>query len=206
MKKLTYFVALAFIMSAVSVVSCSSGGTKGDGKNGDSKKETTVKTPRDSSLTKCLEIRYIDEERLLEEYNLAKDFKESMTRSQSKLVSATQSREKDIQQLAAQIESKMKSNGYSTETEYNADMARLQKKQQDAQSYLANLQRSTEIEMNQLQTQLQDSIKSFVKTFSEENGYDAVLLQSAGFYFSLSLDVTDEVIEGLNAGYNKVAK
>lgn len=71
---------------------------------------------------------------------------------------------------------------------------------------MGNLQRSTELDINQLQTQLQDSIKSYVKVFSEKNGYDAVLLQSAGLYFNPSLDVTKEVVEGLNARYVKVAK
>ena len=45
-----------------------------------------------------------------------------------------------------------------------------------------------------------------MKVFSEKNGYDAVLLQSAGLYFNPKLDVTKAVVEGLNARYVKVAK
>ncbi len=142
----------------------------------------------------------------MEEYNLAKDFKESIQRSQSKLISAQQSRENELQQLGSQIENKMKSNSYTSESEYNADIARAQKKQQDAQTYLGNLQRTTELEISQLQNQLQDSIQSYIKIFSEKNGYDAVLLKSAGLYFNPALDVTEEVVKGLNSRYNKVAK
>ena len=100
----------------------------------------------------------------------------------------------------------MKSNSYTSESEYNADIARAQKKQQDAQTYLGNLQRTTELEISQLQNQLQDSIQSYIKIFSEKNGYDAVLLKSAGLYFNPALDVTEEVVKGLNSRYNKVAK
>ncbi|MCM1293741.1 MAG: OmpH family outer membrane protein [Bacteroides sp.] len=213
MKKISFYVAQVCIIAAASMITCSCGGDaqKNDknapkttaAKKGDVKVVSdTVSTPVPGNLN----IRYIDEEKLFEKYSLAKDFQESITRLQSKLISAQESRTKDIQQLGAEIESKMKNNGYTSESEYNADMAKFNKKQQDAQSFLANLQRSTELEVNTLQTQLQDSIKSYLKTFSLENGYDAVLLQSASLYFNPAYDVTDQVVEGLNARYNKVQK
>lgn len=206
MKKTILSVALLFAaLTSVSLSSCVDKEAAGD-KNKTTKKETVTKGGNENASTGSLNVRYVDEEKLLEEYNLAKDVKEAMTRAQSKFVSAQQSRVNEIQQLGNQIEQKMKSNGFSSEAEYNAAVAQFQKKQQDAELYVGNLQRSTELDINQLQTQLQDSIKSYVKVFSEKNGYDAVLLQSAGLYFNPSLDVTKEVVEGLNARYVKVAK
>lgn len=214
MKKISYFVAqLAILAAASSMIACSGNGAdskteKAKDKTSTAKTETkkeagdTTSAPVEGQIT----VRYIDEEKLFEDYSLAKDFQESITRLQSKLISAQESRAKDIQQLGSQIESKMKSNGYATESEYNADMARFNKKQQDAQTYLANLQRTTELEVNQLQTQLQDSVRNYVKEFSLENGYDAVILKSASLYFNPAFDVTAKVVEGLNARYNKVQK
>lgn len=218
MKKISYLVACVATVAVASTLFACGGKDaekKADGKDaakpaaaapakkgGEKVVTDTTSTPAAGQIT----IRYIDEEKLLEEYSLAKDFQESITRLQSKLISAQESRAKDIQTLGAQIESKMKNNGYSSESEYNADMARFNKKQQDAQSYLANLQRTTEVEVNQLQTQLQDSVRNYVKQFSLENGYDAVILKSASLFFNPAFDVTDEVIEGLNARYNKVEK
>lgn len=206
MKKTILSVALLFAaLTSVSFSSCVGKDAPGD-KNKTTKQETVTKGGNGNASAGSLNVRYIDEEKLFEEYNLAKDVKEAMTRAQSKLVSAQQSRVNEIQQLGNQIEQKMKSNGFTSEAEYNAAVAQFQKKQQDAELYVGNLQRSTELDISQLQTQLQDSIKSFVKVFSEKNGYDAVLLQSAGLYFNPSLDVTKEVVEGLNARYVKVAK
>ena len=82
-------------------------------------------------------------------------------------------------------------------------MAAAQKKQADAQNYLANLQRTTEAEIAQQQVQLMDSIRNYVKIYNEDKHYDAILLKSAGLYFDESLDVTKEILEGLNARYNK---
>lgn len=218
MKKISYFVAqLAIVAVASTMFAC--GGNEAEKKTENKQPKTSTvasagkndktKTPGDTISAPAdgqINVRYIDEEKLLQEYSLAKDFQESITRLQSKLISAQESRAKDIQTLGSQIESKMKNNGYSSESEYNSDMARFNKKQQDAQTYLANLQRSTEAEVAQLQTQLQDSIRNYVKQFSLDNGYDAVMMKSVSFYFNPAFDVTDQVLEGLNARYNKVQK
>ncbi len=78
--------------------------------------------------------------------------------------------------------------------------------QQDAQNYLAKLQRDTEQELAQQQQQLTDSIESFIKDYNKTKGYDAILLKAAGVYFNPALDITDEVVKGLNARYNKVSE
>lgn len=215
MKRTSYFVApLLMLALASSMIGC--GGkdnaadksaaepkkeVKASEKNADAKLDTTA-----APLHGQINARYLDEERLMSEYSLAKDFQESITRLQSKLMSAQESRAREIQQLGVQIETKMKNNKYTSEAEYNADMAAFNKKQQDAQNYLANLQRTTEAEVAQLQSQLQDSIRGYVKEFSIEHGYDAVLLGSASVYFNPAFDVTDEIVKGLNARYNKVEK
>ncbi len=205
MKRLSYLVAqLAVVTAVIFAPSC---GNSNEAQGvADSAAADSVAVADSTKVPTNLAIRFIDDEKLMAEYNLAKDFKETIQRSQSKLMSAQQSREKELQQLGTQIENKLKSNSYTSESEYNADMTRAQKKQQDAQNYLANLQRTTELEITQLQTQLQDSIQTYIKGYCKEKGYDAVLMKSASWYFNPVLDVTDDVVKGLNSRYNKVAK
>ncbi len=100
----------------------------------------------------------------------------------------------------------MRSNGYLSEDSYNADVAKLNKMQESAQNYLGNLQRNTEMEMAQQQQQLQDSVQNYIKEYNKSKGYDAILFKAAGVYFNPALDITDEIVEGLNARYNKVQK
>ena len=88
----------------------------------------------------------------------------------------------------------------------NADNAKLQKMQNDAQNYLAGLQQTIQNEMTQSQIQLQDSIENFMKVYAKKKGFDMVLNKSAVLYIDPKYDVTDEVIEGLNKRYNKVEK
>lgn len=202
MKKVTLLLAsVAFCGMTIATASCG----KSDNKNGKSQSDSTkvVEAPVQKG---SLNIRYVDDEKLMTDLNIAKDYTESVQRAQSKLMSAQTTRENDIRQLASQIETKMKNNGYTTEAEYNGDMARLQKKQQDAQTYLANLQTTTMNELEQMQIALSDSITNYIEELAKSKGYDAVLHKSAGFYMQESFDITKSVIEGLNAKYTKVSK
>ncbi|MDE5895333.1 MAG: OmpH family outer membrane protein, partial [Muribaculum intestinale] len=89
---------------------------------------------------------------------------------------------------------------------FQSDQETFNKKQAEAQNYLASLQREAEQEMIQQQIQLTDSIEAFIKDYNRKKGYDAILYKAAGVYFNPALDITNEVIDGLNKRYNKVAE
>lgn len=151
-------------------------------------------------------IRYIDMDSLLTKYYLAKDVQEFTLRTYSELDNAQRVRAAEIQKFGQQIDDKMRSNGYLSEQSYNADMQKLQKMQQDAQNALGALQNKAERELAIQNQQLNDSIQSFLVEFNKAYHYDAILMKAAGLYFNPSLDITDEVVKGLNARYNKVEK
>ena len=127
-------------------------------------------------------------------------------RQVSKIDNAQRSRGAEIQKLANQIQQKINSNGYLSQESFNSDQELLNKKNTEAQNYLASLQREAEQEMIQQQMQLNDSIEAFIKEYNKTRGYDAILYKAVGVYFNPALDITDEVIKGLNARYNKVAE
>lgn len=151
-------------------------------------------------------IRYIDEDSLLAQYNLAKDINEAMLRRSNQFDNEQQRRARDIQKLASDIESKYKNNGYLTQESFNSDQNKLAKMQSDAENYMARLQRDIQNEMVQNQIQLNDSINNFMKAYCQEKGFNAVLRKTASFYIDAKYDVTAEVVEGLNKRYNKVVK
>lgn len=61
-------------------------------------------------------------------------------------------------------------------------------------------------EIAQRQIELNDSIEAFIRDYNKEKGYDAILFKAAGVYFNPALDITKEVIDGLNARYEKGRK
>jgi len=151
-----------------------------------------------------LKIRYIDEDSIMANYNLAKDINEAMLRRQNQYDAAQKQRGNEISKFGNAMQQKYQNNQYLTEEAFNADQAKLQKMQADAENYLGSLQQSIQNELSQSQIQLLDSIDNFLKDYAKKKGFDMVLRKSATLYIDAKYDVTDEVIEGLNKRYNKV--
>ena len=151
-----------------------------------------------------LKIRYIDEDSIMANYNLAKDINEAMLRRQNQFDAAQKQRGNEISKFGNAMQQKYQNNQYLTEEAFNADQAKLQKIQADAENYLGNWQQSIQNELTQSQIQLLDSIDNFMKDYAKKKGFDMVLRKSATLFIDEKYDVTDEVIEGLNKRYNKV--
>lgn len=151
-------------------------------------------------------IRFVDEDSIMNNYSLAKDINEAMLRRQNQFDAAQSQKGNEISKFGNAMQQKYQNNGYLTEESFKADQAKLQKMQDDAQSYLGKLQQSIQNELSQSQVQLLDSIDNFMKEYAKQKGYDMVLRKSATLYIDPKYDVTQDVIEGLNKRYNKVAK
>jgi outer membrane protein len=115
------------------------------------------------------------------------------------------SREKELQSLGNSIQQKLNANGYLSEDSYKADVNSFNNKQAQAQNYLANEQQKASNAMAVQEQRLNDSINNFIVDYNEAHHYDAILYKAAGVYFNPSLDITKEVIEGLNKRYKSAA-
>lgn len=184
---------------ALSLTSC------GDNSAGDAAASVTTPAAISADGATSINIRYIDGDSVLNNYLLAKDLQDATMRAVQRLDNARNAKAAEIQRFGASIEQKARSNGYLNQQSYEADVQKLQKMQQDAENYIAGLSRNADNELAQQQQQLSDSIEKFIKEFNASRGYDAILYKNAGVYFNPALDITAEVIDGLNALYNKTA-
>lgn len=168
--------------------------------------ETTPTSTVESgeSFASSTNIRYIDLDTIMEYYHLAKDVQEFTIRTYSELEQAQRTEANKIQKFGQSIEDNMRKNVYLSEQSYNADVQKLNKMQADAQNALAARQRKAEQDLLVQNQQLNDSIQSFIKDYNSSHHYDAILFKAAGVYFNPALDITKEVIEGLNGRYNIV--
>ncbi len=190
-KNYTKFALFAAVLMMVSATSCNN------------KPAEAPKTANGAAMEN-LKIRYIDEDSIMANYNLAKDINEAMLRRQNQFDAAQKQRGNEISKFGNAMQQKYQNNQYLTEEAFNADQAKLQKMQADAENYLASLQQSIQNELNQSQIQLLDSIDNFMKDYAKKKGFDMVLRKSATLFIDEKYDVTNEVIEGLNKRYNKV--
>ena len=160
----------------------------------------------DTSTTGRMIIRYIDGDSLMANYNLAKEISEAMLRRSNQIDNEQQKRGAEITRFGNEIQNKYQNNGYLTQESFNADQAKLQQMQIDAQNYLAKLQRDAQNEMQQYNMQLNDSVENFINEYAKLKGYDMIIYKASGVYMDAKFDVTKEVVDGLNKRYTKVEK
>lgn len=203
MKKI-YCTFGSLIVSAILIsgmVSCGE-----NSKEGAAKTTSPAKTAQTSSTSGLPNYRYVDVDSILAKYNLAKDYNEEMMRMQTSAESQMKQHETKIQSFAQQVQNKMQNNGYLTKESYEADEKTMANMQNDAQRSMASLQENLAKAADQAQKTINDSITAFIENYNKTRGYDAIFYKNATLYINPALDITDEVIEGLNARYNKVKK
>ena len=169
-------------------------------------KPATAKAKSEKTMQTLPNYRYVDLDTILSRYNLAKDYNEEILRMQNNAESQMRQHQNKIQNFATTVQNKMQNNGYLSEASYNADMAVYNQKQQQAQNYLGSLQMKAQEEAARQQQVFLDSINSFLATYNKAHHYDAIIVYSPGDYFNPALDITQEIVDGLNAAYKKSAK
>lgn len=194
-KNLLTILTLAILL--IAGASCND--SKNDAK-ADSKKPAAAKTQGDLP-----NYRYVDIDTVLAKYNLAIDYTEEMQRLQNNMEAEAKRHESSIKSFASSMQSKYQNNQY-TEATYNQDQQKIQQMQNNAAASLDKLQRSAADAAMASEKVVQDSIKNFIKSYNDAHHYEAIFLKAATLYIDPALDITDEVVEGLNARYNKVKK
>jgi len=197
MKKIALFLGgfAALIAIAIAAPSCTSSN------------KTADKTAADSTLA-AGSIVFFDMDRVLQEYDMANDLRsvvETKVNSINQEVNRRGSKlEKDIKSFQDKI-----NKGLLTQSVAEAQNAKLQQDQIDFQNYAAQKQQEISEEQAVMMNQLADAIKTFVDEFNQEKGY-AMILATQGDILPApvvtadpALDITDAILEGLNAKYIK---
>ncbi len=122
-------------------------------------------------------------------------------RELNKLQQWHENKQRELQGLANTINQKQQNNVYLSQASMQEDVNNLQKKSEEAERYFNTQQQRLAMAGNEMQMRLNDSINNFIKDYNAVHGYDAILLREAGVYFKPELNISAEVIEGLNARF-----
>lgn len=171
------------------------------------KKETPKKAVASANAQHQLpNYRYVDIDTILSKYKLAIDYSEEMLRMQNNLENEAKRHENTIKAFANSMQNKYQNNQYTSEQAFNADQTKLQQMQNNASVSMDKLQRSNLEAAAAADKVVQDSIHNFINRYNSKHHYDAIFMKAATLYIDPALDITEEVVEGLNAGYTKVKK
>ncbi len=153
-------------------------------------------------------IVYFNMDRVLAEYDMASDLSSVMETKANSI-------NEELNRRGTKLESDIKAfqdkinKGLMTQSVADVQSQRLQQQQYDFQNYTAQKQAEIAEEQQVMMNQIADAIKSFLDSFNAEKGY-AMILATQGDILPLpvacgntDLDITDDILEGLNAAYVK---
>ena len=146
-------------------------------------------------------IRYIDMDSLLSAYTLAQEIAQSNQILALQYQQQERQKQNELERLGSDIERKRQNSVYMTQESFQSDVDNFNRKQNEAASFLGKQQERIQNEMMIRQRRLNDSINNYIKEYNATRGYDAILLREAGLFFKPELNITAEIIEGLNARY-----
>ena len=173
--------------------------------NKEAKTTETKKTDNTTAVVSTSEkIVYVNSDSLLTKYEYFKDLKvkfEGKTKNaQSDMQAKGQAFQREVAQYQQSAQTLSADQRKSTEE-------RLARKQQELQTYQQNAGGALQNEQAVENEKLYDKVAAYLKVYAKEKGFKMVLTYSKGnsaiLFADESLDVTSEVIKGLNAEYSK---
>lgn len=158
--------------------------------------------------TSSLKIAYVDIDTLLTSYNLWKDLNEDMIRKEENIRVALNEKAKDLQNDYEEFERKLNNNGFATLERAESEQNRILKKRQDLEELQERLSNELAIESNKNNVLFRDSINSFINQYNKAKGYNIILSRLGDniLYIDNAMNITQEVIDGLNARYKASKK
>jgi outer membrane protein len=176
---------------------------------GDKDNKTDAAAPKTSAanVSENEKIVYVNSDSLLSNYEYAKSVKAKMESeakaAESDYAAKQQAVQREFQQYQAQA------NGLSAD-QRAATEQRLQRKGQELQAYQQNAGAALQNKNAKENEALYNKVTEYLKSYSKTKGFKMVLTYSKGssaiLYADESLDVTSEVIKGLNELYAKDRK
>ena len=139
-------------------------------------------------------VAYIIEDSIMSHYDLSRDLETQLNRKQSDLENAYQTRAQNLQQEIDNY--RRHATAMAPRDAQNAENELMQK-QQNLYQYQQSLNQEMVDEQNKVNDQLYDKVTSFLKDYSEANGYKIILnlKRGSGMLYGIgALNITDNVI------------
>ena len=161
----------------------------------DAKAETPA-TPSD------LKIAYVEVDSIMSQYKFCKDYSLILQKKGQNIQNTLAQKNQALQAAAANFQQKLQQNAY-TQEQAQAIQAGLQKQNNDLQALNQRLSAEFQTETDKYNAALSDSIQHFLKVYNKDKKYSMILSKAGDnlLYADKALDITNEVIAGLNKAY-----
>jgi outer membrane protein len=113
-----------------------------------------------------------------------------------------------LQAAMANFQQKLNNNGFQSREQAASQQAAIQRQQNDLQELQARLENELASETAKFNEALRDSLQNFLKSYNEDKKFDLILSKAGDNILmgNKKLDITQDVINGLNKRYKPTAK
>ena len=154
-------------------------------------------------------IVFFNIDKVVENYDMANDLRSVVETKVSGIQAEIDRRGNKLQKDANDFQNKM-DKGLLTTSVANAQYQKLQQQQNEYQQYVVRKQQEMQEEQQVMLNQIMNAIAEFVQAYNEEKQY-ALILTTSGDILpapvvtgSAKLDITQDILDGLNAEYVKI--
>ena len=196
MKRIASILSAAALVAGFALTGCNNAATP---VANDTKSDTTAVAGS---------IVFFNIDKVVENYDMANDLRSVVETKVSGIQSEIDRRGNKLQKDANDFQNKM-DKGLLTTSVANAQYQKLQQQQNDYQHYVVRKQQEMAEEQQVMLNQIMNAIAEYVQEYNVEKQY-ALILTTSGDILpapvvtgSAALDITDDILAGLNAAYVK---
>ena len=194
MKKILFTISVA-AMLGMGMTSCNNLPQKNDTQD-----SSTKGSIADSQAD--MKIAYVEVDSIMSQYQYWKDVMKLMQGKQANIQKTLQGKQQSLQQAAANFQQGIQSNKYS-QAQAQQIQANLQQQAQEGDALQQRLGSEYQKEVEKYNTALSDSIHHFLAEYNKDKKFSLILAKQGDniLYASNALDITDQVVAGLNKRY-----
>ena len=175
---------------------------------GNTDKQTTNAPAQAGGLSE-MKIAYVEIDTLLAKYNYCIDLNEAMVKKSENVRMTLNQKMTALNKEKQEFQKKYESNAFLSPERAQQEYNRLAKMEQDLQELSNKLQNGLMEDNNTNSLLFRDSINAFLKEYNKTRGY-SLIFSNTGFdnllYADSAFNITEEIVNGLNARYSPVKK
>lgn len=169
--------------------------------------------PKDNGLVKAGEkteagkIAYVEVDSLVTQLEMCREAKAALEAKGKQFEQTITAKTNAFQKAYQAFGQKMQTTGYGSQAEYEAAQKNLQRMQEEGAKLEQQYHEILAKEQDEFNQRLRDSVQAYIAVLNADHRYTMILSKSGDnvLYADPSLDITDEVIKGMNKRYKKTA-
>ena len=153
-------------------------------------------------------IAFVEVDSLMTQYDFAKDYSVTLQKKSNNARNTLTSKGNALQAAVNNFQQKLNNNGFQSREQAASVQSAIERQQRDLQELQARLENELATETAKVNEALRDSLQNFLKDYTADKHFDLILSKAGDNILlgSNKLDITQDVINGLNKRYKPAPK